>query len=306
MKIDKSFIILLSIIIILLIIISFNKLIQDFGSNIPKVKEIKNIDKIEVFKNNKPDMIFILSNNKWWFLPEEYPAEPSNIEKIINDIKKIKLTDLISRSGYYEKYDLDDLNKIIVKVYYSNKIIRELNIGKPGPTYQHTYITIDNNKNVYYAKGNYRDIFSKDRDAYCSKVLVKIPKEEISEIIISEKGKEYKMVKSMRTEISSNTNVPSKTITEWYDENKNIWDNNIVTKILDRISPLNASKIFNGKKKDFVDNVRSFKIKSPSGETEFTIYGFTQDTNYIVGISGIDSLYLLPEQAAKDLLIKLK
>jgi hypothetical protein len=65
--------------------------------------------------------------DKQWFIgPQGYPANPDKIQKIIKEISDFSITDVISESGSYSKYGLDDQNGIITRVYDQEGLIWEL------------------------------------------------------------------------------------------------------------------------------------------------------------------------------------
>jgi len=307
MKIDKKYIVLLSIVGILILILLLNNYLQNIKPPLPKIKQIKFIDKVEVYRKNKLDMIFILSNSKWWFLPDEYPAEDSNLDLILDNIKKINLVDLISRSGIYENYNLDDENKIVVKAYSSNNLIREIIIGKPSPTYQHTYIMLGGDKNVYTAKGRFTEVFSKDKEAYCSKNLVRLQKDSIIQIIIKQDNKEVKIAKNTKAITITNTNQTQTTtnIVEWFVNNK-IITNDVIDKFIDSITPLNASELYNEKLSNQNKFLRKINIKALNEELDLYIVKKLTNSNYVIGISGIPSLYVVPAMAGDNLMKEIK
>ena len=124
---------------------------------LPDIAE-KRISRIEIFKTGQP-IVLKKEGEQWYIDPEAYPADPGKVRNMLNTIKKLTLTALVSESKNYIRYDLNEDKKITVKVWMGNTLSRDFDIGKPAGTYRHTFIKLAGDPNVYHALGDFRREF---------------------------------------------------------------------------------------------------------------------------------------------------
>jgi len=111
---------------------------------------------------------------------------------LLNVIAELSLSDLISKSNDLTRYELDPEHRIgIIAENDSGSILRKFCIGKTAPTFRHTFVTMGDNKDVYYANGNFRSDFDHDINGFRNKTVLSFKENTIQEIKI-EKGKNKK------------------------------------------------------------------------------------------------------------------
>ena len=107
MKIKKEYCILVLLIVLLSIYLIFKKTDRNHYE-IPKLPVIatNTVTKIEIIK---PDSTIVLNKKDpdWLIAPHDYPADPDRIKKMLKAIKKIILTNMVSESKNYNRYNLD-------------------------------------------------------------------------------------------------------------------------------------------------------------------------------------------------------
>lgn len=119
------------------------------------------------------------SEDDWLILPEKYKADPETVNTIINNISELTLTELISTSGQYSKYDLNDGSKTTVTAYNGNDIIRTFDFGKKSDSSQHTFIKRTDDPDIYQVRGNLDDTFNKDTESLRDKTALSFNAEDI-------------------------------------------------------------------------------------------------------------------------------
>ncbi|NNK85234.1 MAG: DUF4340 domain-containing protein, partial [Desulfobacterales bacterium] len=188
MKIKKEYIILAVIILSLLLYLSQRSTDRTLYQ-LPKMPEISNSDlsKIELAKNTT---IVVLSkeDGKWTIGPKKYPADELKIKNMLDVIGKLSLTALVSQSKSYNRYHLDEDNRIKVKAFDKDKIRREFDIGKAAASFRHTFVKISGDERVFHARGSFRGKFDKTVEDLRDKTVLSFKINEIKEIRIS-KGK---------------------------------------------------------------------------------------------------------------------
>ncbi len=158
--------------------------------DVPAVK-INDIKKIKLIKGKK-EVSIEKEDDNWLVTEKKYPADKTKVNAMLNVIAKLSLSDLISKSRDLARYKLDPEHRIkIIAENDSGSVIRKFCIGKTAPTFRHTFVTMDDNKDVYYANGNFRSDFDHDINGFRDKTVLSFKKNLIQQIKI-EKGKHKK------------------------------------------------------------------------------------------------------------------
>jgi len=99
------------------------------------------------------------NSSMWRIFPGGYPADRQKVAAIMDTIKNLDIVMLISESDNYVIFGLDDRNRITVKAYNGDTLIREFEVGNTGPSRAHTFVRIGKDRRVYYADRTFRNIF---------------------------------------------------------------------------------------------------------------------------------------------------
>jgi hypothetical protein len=159
MKIKKEYIILLAVILALSLYLSLRRS-DRLGYELPRLPAVEKADisKIEIVK--KGDAVVLHKQDDNWNIgPQELPADDAKIKDMLGIIEGLALTAMVSESGDYSRYALDDEHKITVKAWSGENIKREFDIGKAVPSYRHTFVRLKGNDCVYHARENFRHTF---------------------------------------------------------------------------------------------------------------------------------------------------
>lgn len=257
MKIKKEYIILAVIIVALLLYLSQRSTDRTLYQ-LPEMPEISNSDlsKIELTKNTT---LVVLSkeDGKWTIGLKKYPADELKIKNMLDVIGKLSLTALVSQSKSYNRYHLDEDNKIKVKAFDKDKLRREFDIGKAAASFRHTFVKISGDERVFHARGSFRGNFDKTVEDLRDKTVLSFKINEIREIHIS-KGK-HKMVfnltqppKEVKQTEKSNTASPKT------EPIKMLWQTTAgknasstkINRLLTTLSDLSCEEYISGQDKD--------------------------------------------------------
>ncbi len=118
-------------------------------------------------------VILIKQDGDSWRV-NEFDADKNIIANMVNKIKDLRITDLISEKPHYERYELDKDHAIRVQVTCNGQIVRDVYIGKKGSTYRHTYIRLEGDPKVYLAEDTLDSYFNKTIDELRNKDIVQI------------------------------------------------------------------------------------------------------------------------------------
>ncbi|SPD73865.1 conserved hypothetical protein [uncultured Desulfobacterium sp.] len=184
MKGKKEYLILVIVIVALCCYLFFRKTNQSHYQ-LPEVAKVdkKEVTKIEIIKASST-LAVSRKDNKWFIEPRPYPADVELVNKMLNTIGDLTLTDLVSEAKNYQPFDLVDDKKITVKAYKDNVLKLEFEMGRAAPSWNHTFVRLPGNPNVYYAKGNFRNDFDMTVEKLWDKAVLSFGQDEIAEVEI--------------------------------------------------------------------------------------------------------------------------
>lgn len=191
MKLKKEYVLLAAVIIGLVAYLVFQKSDRTHY-RLPEPAKISkdDISRIEI-KAPGRTVELKKKDGAWVIGPKEYPMDKNRIKDILETIDSLKLTALISESKNYVRYDLNEAKKITVKAWSGKSLLREFDIGKTAPTYQHTFVKLADDPNVYHARGYFRTRFDKSVDDFRDKAVLSFNKVEIKEVDIVNNNDKY-------------------------------------------------------------------------------------------------------------------
>ncbi len=177
----KNIIILICVIVVLFLILLFT------GKK-PQTKPIISIEELKSIKICRPidtTEIEIKNNNYQIIKPFSYPGDSSTIAFLINNLKNLKLGEVISRRK--EKFDDFEVGVNGIKISLRGRKEVSFYIGKYAGDYQNSYLRFENDDKVYLASGITKHQVNIKPDDWRDKTIIKIDKELIEKINIDDK-----------------------------------------------------------------------------------------------------------------------
>ena len=164
MKIKKEFFIL-GIIICGLLIYLFQRKADRINYQLPVIPPAaqRELTKIELSRG-EPPIVIKKKDDKWYIDPQGYLADSNKVKGMLDGIEQFSLAALVSESKNYNRYDLDDQNKIQIKAWQGDTLKRDFLVGKTASGSQHTFIKLANDDRVYRAQNNLRAKFESKRN----------------------------------------------------------------------------------------------------------------------------------------------
>lgn len=311
MKIKKEYSILLAVIIALSLYLTLRNPDRT-QYQLPEVPEVdrKDISKIEIAK---PDISIVLNKQggSWHIAPQAYSADTDKVKNMLDVIEKLTLTALVSESKNYDRYNLNDNEKIVVKAWKEDTLRREFEVGKAATSYRHTFVKLAGDDRVYHARGNFRDKFDQTVDNLRDKIVLSFDQTEIREIRIA-KGEQLMVFgrKQVPVEVTAGKEAevrspPSpKAETVWQTAEGKKGDESKLSRLLTTLSNLRCEKYIDDRKKeDFTNPIYALQLK---GLQEYTLSIFAKtdksDKNYPAVSSANDYPFLLSDRQADDIM----
>lgn len=149
---------------------------------------------------NRPDggaIKLVNEKGKWLLNDEKFPADLQRIEGLENRLRDLEITDLISRKGFFQNYDLTPEKAASITVKQGDRVVRDLMIGKTGTTGRHTYIRINKGGDVYQVSGVFTGETGGTVDDFRDKTVFQVEKEAVTGFAVSYKGKTFTFKKEV-------------------------------------------------------------------------------------------------------------
>ena len=198
MKIKKEYIILVLVIIVLSVYLykrSANRTLYELPE-IPQVNE-KDLTKLEITRG-KSVMVLNRKDDQWFIAPAEYPTDPNKVKAMLDALKDLSLTALVSESKNYSLYELDEEQKINVKASQGDILKLDIDVGKSASSFRHTFVRPSGDDRVFHAQGNLKNTFDVTVDTLRDKTVLSLKPAEIQQINII---KEQQSLAFTRTQI---------------------------------------------------------------------------------------------------------
>ncbi len=188
LKTYREFIILAVIALVLLAYIIF----RSSGNINYKLPEIDIIDKDSVssltIDGQEASYIFEKDGDDWYIQPENWLANASTVNTILNSLTEIKVVDLISSSGNPALYDLSEDKRFTVKAYSGDEMVRELYVGKVSSSGVYTYIMFPGDGNVYSIRGSLPSSVGSGKEDMREKQIIKVQKSDLQKMTFTSGG----------------------------------------------------------------------------------------------------------------------
>ncbi len=277
MKAKKEYI-LLAIVIIAMSFYLFSRNGNKTHYQLPDIPVIdkKDITKIEI---SKADTAVILSktDSKWLISPEGYPADTGKVESMLDVIVEFELETLVSEQKSDHLFDLTEDKKSSIKAWADDMLKLDFEMGRPAPTWNHTFVRMAGDIRVYHAKGNFKSKFDLTVDTLLDKTVLSFDQDEIEGMEII-KGKEtLVLVKKTTTpeptdQAEGNDNAPAappEPKIAWETPDGQQADESVINSMLSALAKLKCERYTDEPKKDsFTNPVYTVKMK---GTQEYSL-----------------------------------
>ena len=297
MKIKKEYIILVLIIIVLSAYLykrNANRTLYELPE-IPQVDE-KDLTKLEITRG-KAAMVLNKKDDRWFIAPAEYPTDANKVKDMLDAIKNLSLTALVSESKNYNLYELDEEQKINVKASQGDNLKLDLDVGKTASSFRHTFVRPSGDERVFHAQGNLKNTFDVTVDTLRDKTVLSIKPDEIQQININQEQQSLAFtrtqipveVKAADADKSTEVASPAPKLV-WQAATGQPVNEAALNQLLNALANLRCEKFIDDRKKeDFNSPLFTLELK---GGQDYTLSIFPKaeenDPNYPAVSSGSD------------------
>ncbi len=250
-------------------------------------------------------------DESWYIKPGGFLADTGKVDSMLGAMEGFKLTTLVSESGDYIRYELDDEKKVTVTALKGTDKLLKFDVGRTAPTFKHTFVMIEGDKKVYQARGNFRGDFEKDADELRDKKVLSFEEASITGLTIVEGEKSVDLTLEKPEKAGDEKGkgeedkvaAPESETPKWVDGEGREVPENAVSSFYSPLSGLECENYINGKKKeDFKDPVLSVTLK---GDKSLTLAVFEksgeEDTGYPAVSSENEYPFILQDYRVENL-----
>jgi len=229
---------------------------------IPRVDTAR-IDRVEI---SKADRLVVLNKGEkgWTITDKKFPAAPDEIAKMLDTLKEIRLSALVSEAKDLSRYELDETRALKVKALAGEEVLRSVAIGKTAPSYNHTFVCLDDvsggrGRAVYQADGNFTGQFDKAVADFRDKKVLGFDPDAMKRVTLEKQGKTVTIVKAHtpdKNEIPKDTTaekaLPPESV--WKNEAGSVVNQKTVSDLLSSLSKLECQA--------FMDDEKAARLKA--------------------------------------------
>jgi len=264
-------------------------------------------DEINV-KGKNVSLVMIKKDNNWFINEQEYPGDAELIESLERKVRDFILLDLISDRGYFDKYELTEDKGISVTVKGKGKVLRRVLMGKSGTTSNHSYMKVDDRKEIYLASGIMKSDFTLPVSDLRNKVIFDVRTPDIQSFSVNYGGRNYdfhlnKSVSNADSDKESNKKTGTKWICRGYEHV--ILDDSSINSILAVFSPLRAGEYpENTERKNSGNTLCRVTISSADKKIELEIFSKKNNNMNYAASSESKYIFTLGSWQTEKLFIK--
>ncbi|MFN2435581.1 MAG: DUF4340 domain-containing protein [Desulfotignum sp.] len=155
----------------------------------PPAVDTKKIDRLTVEKTDQT-LDFIRTESGWVVTKQSYPADSAAVKQMLTVISDLTLSALVSEKQDVIRYELDDTHRLAVTAFEGETPVLSFKIGKPASTYNHTFVMLENDPNIYQANDSFRSHFNKSLDEFRDRRVLTFQEAHIKAITIQTPEKE--------------------------------------------------------------------------------------------------------------------
>lgn len=311
MKVKKEYIILAVVIVALTAYLVSRK--QD--RNLYELPQIESVQAKEITRVERTmageTITFRKAGSDWKISPEDYAADSQKLKDMLDVVEGLTLTELISESKNYQRYDLDAEDGIHLKCWAKDDLIFEFFIGKAAESRNHTFVKLPGNQAVYHASGNFRDKFDLETGDFREKTVLAFDKESVGALHVQAGedaetfNKEVAPAESKEADETAAQDAGGSS--KWMGANDEEADADKINSLISTLSNLKCEKYLEGKSKDdFSAPVHTITL---TGAKEYTLTLYAEmkvgDDSFFPAVSSEnDYPFLLTQWQSENIMKK--
>jgi hypothetical protein len=142
------------------------------------------ITKIQIDKG-KRTVALERKEGKWFVGPKRFRADSGKVNDMLDALKQITLTAMVSDTKSYDRYDLGEKTRLHVRAWAKDRLVRDIDVGKAASTYEHTFVKLPDDFRVYHAQGNFQNHFDQAINALRDMTVLSFDRDKITAMTLT-------------------------------------------------------------------------------------------------------------------------
>jgi hypothetical protein len=248
MKIKKEYLILGAVILALAVYL-YQRSTDRTHYSLPAVPALSaaDINKIQLTRATET-VVLVRKDGRWRIDPAGYPVDPKLAQEMLGTLSGLTLTALVSGSKNFALYELDDAQKVNVKAWQSDQLVRDFDVGKAAPSFRHTFVRLAGDDRVFHGRDNFSSRFRTPIDGLRDKTVLAFNRQDIQEIrITSEEGASLSLQRVPASTEAPPAGQPAAMV--WQSDDGRPANTAAVESLLGELSHLQADAFIDGRDK---------------------------------------------------------
>ena len=279
----KEYLILIAVILLLGAYLVFH---EESGDNFPLPSIVKMTpDKITGLSiTKKQGTIELVKQDKTWVIKDiDRPADKTAMENMLDALKDLKISALVSQKKEIKRYELDPDNRVHVVVTEGGSTVFEFTMGKTAPTFNHTFVMLKQDSNIYHAKGSFRTYFDTSAADLRDKKVLEFTEKAVKTLTVEKDGKSKTFTAKEETGKDTEAGIT------WQSENAPVVDKESISELLSALSFLECDEFLSKDKKQSIENTAPFfRILLKSDKDHTLTLVKLKDDEPLAGISSMN------------------
>jgi hypothetical protein len=266
MKLKKEFLIL-GVIIAALAVYLYQRSGDRTHYTLPTLPALaaSDITKIQMTRGAET-VVLVRKDGGWRIDPPGYPVDPRLAQEMLDTLSGLTLTALVSASGNFALYELDDVQKANVKAWQNDQLKREIDVGKAAPSFRHTFVRIAGDDRVYHGRDNFSFRFRTRIEDLRDKTVLAFDRQEIKEFQIAQGETRLTLVRTIAP--AETPPAGQGTAEAWQTADGRPANGAAVEALLGALSGLQADAFIEGRDKaSFGQPVYAVELKGPKEQS---------------------------------------
>jgi len=238
------------------------------------------VSQVEYTRNGRE--VTLRKQGEDWFLEGGKTADLARVNRILSNVGKITVLDLVSQRDNYQRFQLDEASAIVLTLTLEEES-RTLYLGKASAAGGGTYVRFPGQQGVYTVSGDFKSLLPEDGEELRDKGVLRFDKSRISSVSLI-RGEEGIML--------------NKEEDQWTSDGTESLDSAMIERTLGTLGQLNCLNYLENEP----DGTPTLEIiLEGDGNNALRVYEET-DEGYVATSSDSADSFVMPKYLVEDLL----
>jgi len=158
------------------------QLVFSRSGSIKELKLADEPDSISIARVEGESLTLAKEGERWFIGEKKYPADQAKVDAMLKAFSTIKVLEVVSASGDFDRYGLDEASRLVIAVSKGGKVLRTLCAGKASSASNQSYAYVDGEKDVLLVAGKLRSEFDKTVESLRDRTVWNVKGESVTRV----------------------------------------------------------------------------------------------------------------------------